>query len=208
MGLRRSGGQERLREVVEREFPRDPAGLIGQLGGSDPEQRRWAARDLAGVPQAAAALGARLVQERDASVRDVLFTSLATIANEAAVEALLPLLRSEDAGLRNEAIETLARMPQAVGPRINALLADPDVDARIFAVNLLGELSHPNVPTWLSKVLGAERDVNVVGAAIEVLAEVGEPAHLPLLQKTRERFAEDAFIGFAVAMAIERIQAS
>ena len=99
-------------------------------------------------------------------------------------------------------------MPQAVGPRINALLADPDVDARIFAVNLLGELSHPNVPTWLSKVLGAERDVNVVGAAIEVLAEVGEPAHLPLLQKTRERFAEDAFIGFAVAMAIERIQAS
>ena len=208
MGLRRSGGQERLREVVEREYPRDPAGLVGQLGGSDPEQRRWAARDLAGLPPAAAALGARLALEQDASVRDVLFTSLATIANDVAVDALLPLLRSEDASLRNDAIETLARMPKAVAPRINALLADPDVDVRIFAVNLLGELRHPNVPAWLSQVLGTERDVNVVAAAIEVFAEVGEPAHVPLLEATRRRFGDVAFIGFAVAMTIERIQSS
>jgi HEAT repeat protein len=207
MGLRKHSEHEPLREVAAREFPRDTDGLIAQLRTSDPEQRRWAARDLAAHPRSAAALGERLAGEPDASVREALFTSLAAHASETAAAVLLPLLRSEDAALRNGAIETLAEMPDAVAPRIGALLKDGDADVRIFTVNLLAELRHPNVLAWLVQVLQHDTQVNVVAAAIEALAEAGGPDQVPALRAARARFAGDDFIGFAAEMAAERMQA-
>lgn len=78
---------------------------------------------------------------------------------------------------------------------------------RIFTVNLLGELRHSEVNRWLSQVLAQESQVNVVAAAIEVLAETGGAAERPGLQRVRERFADDPFIGFATELALERIEA-
>ena len=207
MGLRKTHTPEALREVVEREHPRDLAGLLAQLGSGDAEQRRWAARDLAPHPEASAALGRQLLKEADSSVRQSLFTSLATHGGSSAVEALLPLLRSEDAELRNGAIEVLASLPEAVAPRVGALLKDADPDVRIFTVNLLGELRHPQVRQWLLAALQQDAEVNVVAAAIEVLAEVGQPEDLPALTAVQKRFGGDAFIGFAAEMAAERVRA-
>ena len=208
MGLRKTSSHDALREVVDREHPRDLPGLMAQLRSGDVEQRRWAARDLASHPQAATALGEQLLRETVPGVREALFTSLAGLASDAAAGALLPLLRSEDAQLRNGAIEALAAMPQAVAPRIGGLLHDTDVDVRIFTVNLLGELRHAQVVAWLLQVLAHDADVNVVAAAVEVLAEVGSPAHADALQAARARFAGDDFIGFAIDMALERVQAT
>jgi len=154
------------------------------------------------------ALGEQLLRETVPGVREALFTSLAGLASDAAAGALLPLLRSEDAQLRNGAIEALAAMPQAVARRIGGLLHDSDVDVRIFTVNLLGELRHAQVVAWLLQVLAHDADVNVVAAAVEVLAEVGSPAHADALQAARARFAGDDFIGFAIDMALERVQAT
>lgn len=208
MGLRKNSELEPLRPVIDRAQPRDTQGLIAQLRSPDAELRRWAARDLATHPDAVHALGAQLQQEPDSSVREALFTSLGTIATQDSVSALLPLLRREDAQLRNRAIETLASMPRAVAPRIAALLGDTDVDVRIFTVNLLGELRHEQVTHWLLNVLASEREVNVVAAAIDVLAEVGEPEHVAALRNARQRFAQDPFIGFAADVAIARIESS
>ena len=208
MGLRKSNTPDPLREVVDRGFPRHVDGLVAQLRGGDAEQRRWAVRDLTAHPQAAAALGAQLLVERDAAVREAIFLALGTMASDEAVSALLPLLRSEDARLRNGAIEVLSGLPKVVGPRISALLLDADVDVRIFTVNLLGELRHEQVTQWLQQVLLSDREVNVVAAAIEVMAETGQPEHIDALRETRRRFADDPFIGFAADVAIERIRAS
>lgn len=208
MGLRKTGLIEPLREVVEREHARDLHGLGAQLRTGDAEARRWAARDLAAHPGAQPLLGSALLSEPDPSVREALFTSLASLGGEPAVDALLPLLRSEDARLRNGAIEALAGMPQAVAPRVTRLLHDGDVDVRIFTVNLLGELRHDDVPAWLVQVLQHDADVNVVAAAIEVMAEAGAPSHLPALRAARRRFADNEFIGFAADMAIERIEST
>jgi HEAT repeat protein len=208
MGLRKSNTPDPLREVVDRGFPRHVDGLVAQLRGGDAEQRRWAVRDLSGHPSAAAALGAQLLVERDAAVREAIFLALGTMASDEAVSALLPLLRSEDARLRNGAIEVLSGLPKVVGPRISALLLDADVDVRIFTVNLLGELRHEQVTQWLQQVLLSDREVNVVAAAIEVMAETGQPEHIDALRETRRRFADDPFIGFAADVAIERIRAS
>ena len=206
MGLRKSNTPEPLHEVVGREHARDVEGLMAQLRDGDVDQRRWAARDLARQPQASGLLGEQLLQETEPSVREALLTSLSAIAGDGAVAALLPLLRSEDAQLRNGAIEALAGMPLAVAPRVAALLHDADSDVRIFTVNLLGDLRHAQVLPWLLQVLKFEPEVNVVAAAIEVLAEVGSPGDADALRATRTRFVDDAFIGFATDMAISRIE--
>jgi len=208
MGLKKTGSPDGLREVVERAHARTPEGLVSQLREGEAEQRRWAARDLAEHPASAMALGEALLQERDSSVRQAAFTSLSRIGTDPAVNALLPLLRSEDAELRNGAIEALSSLPRVVGPRIAALLQDSDPDVRIFTVNLLGELRHEQVRSWLLQVLHHDAEVNVVAAAIEVLAEVGTPADAEALRTVSRRFPADPFIDFAAEMALQRIQAN
>lgn len=207
MALKKAGSGNPLRQVEERQYPRDLAGLTAQLQDADPEVRRWAARDLAAHPEAAQALCARLAVEADPTVLSALFSSTARLGGPVVVSGLLPLLRSELAGLRNGAIEVLAGLPQDVAPRIEALLRDADSDVRIFAVNLLGNLPHPAVPSWLGRVLDTESEANVVGAVLEVLAEVGGREMLEPLQRVRARFADDPFIAFAAGIALERIGA-
>jgi HEAT repeat protein len=212
MALKKSTDGTALRPVEPRDYPRDTDGLVAQLADTDATVRRWAARDLASHPRAAAFLCARLSEETDPSVRAVIFSSAARLGTglggPVVVESLLPLLRSEDPALRNGAIEVLAGLPDAVAPHMEKLLMDADGDVRIFSVNLLGDLKHPNVPQWLAQVLVNESSVNVVGAALEVLAEVGTPASLPALRTAAQRFADDAYIGFAVDLAIGRIGVS
>ncbi len=210
MGLRKNtqpaGG---LRRVEARDYDRqDLDSLIHQLHDDDASVRRWAARDLADFPEAVSAMAHRLEVEGEHSVREVIFTTLNRIGGVAVVDGVLPLLRSEDANLRNGAIEVLSSLPVAVGPRIEALLHDEDVDVRIFTVNLLGDLKHPDVPSWLQQVLQGDAHVNVVAAAIEVLAEVGNHSVLPALTAVRKRFPADPFIGFAADMAQQRIEAA
>lgn len=212
MALKKTTDTATLRPVEAREYTRDTGGLVAQLADADTTVRRWAARDLAMHPDAALALCARLPEERDTSVRSALFTTISHIAigerGSEVVQALLPLLRSEDPGLRNGVIEVLSGLPDAVAPHIEALLRDTDSDVRIFTVNLLGDLPHPKVPRWLQQVLLQDSAVNVVGAALEVLAEVGTPESLPALRAVAQRFADEAFIGFAVSLAAERIETS
>jgi HEAT repeat protein len=208
VGLRKANDAAALHPVTPREYPRDPQGLMAQLTDPSAEVRRWAARDLAHAPEAIAALGQALGQERDGTVREALFTSLCTLGGTAAVDTLLPLLRTEDAGLRNGAIEALTHLPDDAGQRIDLLLHDADADVRIFTVNLLGNLRHERVGAWLSRVLMEDTAINVVAAAVEVVTEVGSTEHLAALDRAQQRFASDVFIGFAIDVARTRIEAS
>ena len=112
---------------------------------------------------------------RSLSVRSIILTGLIVNKSPAVVAGLLPLLGSEDANLRNGAIEALQQMPDEVAPHVEAMLADPDSDVRILAVNVLSALPHPMVPEWLRRVVTTDPHVNVCAAALDALAEVGEP---------------------------------
>jgi len=208
MGLRRATEPGGLRRVEPRDYPRDTMGLVEQLKDADASVRRWAARDLAIHPHAIPALCEHLATESERSVREVIFTTLGCLGGEDVVEGLVPLLRSEDANLRNGAIEVLSELPEEVAPHIEELLRDDDADVRIFTLNLLNDLKHPDVGRWLSQVLQHDPHVNVVAAALEVLAEVGTPQALPALQLARQRFADDVFIGFAADLALQRIEST
>ncbi len=205
MGLRRATDSGGLRQVAPREYPRDTEGLIQQLQDPDPTVRRWAARDMAIHPHAVEALCQHLPKEADLAVREVIFTTLGVLGGHDVASGLVPLLRSEDANLRNGAIEALSGLPDEVAPHIEELLIDPDADVRIFTLNVLTDLSHPNIGTWLSQVLCHDPHVNVVAAALEVLAETGSPEALSAVRQARQRFADDPFIGFAADLAEQRM---
>jgi HEAT repeat protein len=189
----------------QRAAPRDFDGLIRQLEDADPAARRWAARDLSGNPHASAALLTRLQQENEVSVREVILTALMRSADPKAISGLVACLRSEDANLRNEAIEAMKSLPVEVAPIMRSLLVDQDPDVRIFAINILESLRHPDVETWLIEVIEKEPMVNVCGTALDLLSEVGSSASHDALERLKARFAAEPYIQFAATLALKRI---
>jgi HEAT repeat protein len=179
--------------------------LIAQLTDPDPAQRRWAARDLVRYPDAAAALVQQLEGESDMAVREVIFTSLTRLGGAVAVAGLVDCLRSEDPAMRNEAILAMKVLPDEVAPIMGGLLQDADSDVRIMAVNVLESLQHPDVEAWLLQVIEQDPVVNVCGAAVDLLTEVGTAAALGALQRIKLRFADEPYIQFAASLALKRI---
>jgi HEAT repeat protein len=192
-------------DIHERERPRDMAGLIAELEHESPIARRWAARDLAEHEQSSEALIARLKREADPSVRDAILTTLTSQGNTLAVQGLVDCLRSEDAALRNEAIEVMKLLPEEVALIMNSLLTDSDSDVRIFAVNILESLCHPQVETWLIDVIEQDAHVNVCATAVDLLGEVGTSASRAALMHLKAKFPDEPYICFAVDLALKRI---
>lgn len=188
--------------------PPTSAVLVNQLFQSDPQVRRCAAIGLRGHLQRAPDLLRALLAEADAQVRSALLASLSTMPCDAVVQGLRPLLQSDDASLRNGAMDVLAQMPQVLAPHVQGLLLDPDPDVRLLTLQLLSELAHPEVRHWLCRVLERDDNLNVVASAVEVMAEVGQPQDVPLLEATLARFGGDSFLAFTIDIAISRMEAT
>ena len=192
-------------EKQKRHLLRGPGRLLEQLNDPSPQVRRWAIRDLSAFPEAVKPLCHHLRTETVDVVREVVFTSLATIGGSEVVECLLPLLRSDDAALRNNSIVVLQGLPEDVEYHMSALMGDENVDVRGFAIDIMNGLNHPRVPEWLAHMLATEDDVNVCSKVVENLSEVGTPEHVPAIKKVLERFPDEPYLRFSVDIAIKRI---
>jgi HEAT repeat protein len=178
---------------------------IAALAQPDPDARWSAARALSGQVAAVPALTAALSVEQVPRVREAIVTALVRIGDEASVKALLPSLKSQDAGQRAVAIEALQSLPNAILPFIASLLTDTDADVRILATELARNMSATDANRVLCDLLGHEQHPNVCAAAIEVLAEVGTRDAIPALEACGGRFADTPFLLFATSTAIARI---
>jgi HEAT repeat protein len=169
-------------------------------------ESRWtAARALAGHSEAVPALAAALGREPVPRVREAIMTALLRIGDAASVEAILPYLRSQDAGLRAAAVEALQALPAAIVPFLAQLFSDRDPDVRLLAAELARNMKASDATRLLCDLIGREQHPNVCAAAIDVLAEVGTPEALPALEKCAARFAATPFLPFAISVAIARI---
>jgi HEAT repeat protein len=175
------------------------------LDSADPESRWTAARALAGHAEAVPALAAALGREPVPRVREAIMTALLRIGDAASVEAILPYMRSQDAGLRAAAVEALQALPAAVAPFMAPLFSDRDPDVRLLATELARNMKASYATRLLCDLIGREQHPNVCAAAIDVLAEVGTPEALPALEKCAARFAATPFLPFAISVAIARI---
>jgi HEAT repeat protein len=198
-----------LRRGKPDEAPRPPVEttevLAGELRHSDPERRWSAARRLGDRPGAAEPLAAALPGETEPRVVEAIFTALTRRGGEESAPHLFPLLRSDDAALRNGAIEALQTMPAALTGHIEELLHDLDSDVRIFAVELTRKMPAESATAALCRLLDRETHPNVCAAVVDVLAEIGSRAAIPHLDRCRDRFATQPFLSFAIATAIETL---
>lgn len=190
--------------------PAEPAAeedWIALLDDPAADRRRRAARALGDRPDAAAALAARLAREEDAAVREAVLTALVRIGSPEAAAGLVPMLASEDAGLRNGALESLQQMPAgSVEPQMDALSDSADSDLRIFAVLLAARLGPAERSARLHRALERDPHVNVGLTAAEAVAELGDPAALPALEAFAARFPDDACVAFTVDAARRRFR--
>jgi HEAT repeat protein len=177
------------------------------LAGDTADERWAAARAAAERPDGVALLSAALSREADPRVREAIFTALARIATAESAAAVLPCLRSDDAGLRTAAIDCLRAMPLATAAHLPTLLADPDADVRLLSCELARGLPDDQANRLLCDLLEVETEKNVCAAAVEVLAEIGRPEALPSLARCATRFDGDPFIAFSIKVATARIVA-
>ena len=171
------GGARRLghRAAISRRNGRRSTVPTPKADGARPARLRGQAD---AVPALAAALGRETVPR----VREAIMTALMRIGDDASVEALLPYLRSQDAGLRAAAIEALQALPEAIAPFMPPLFGDGDSDVRLLATELARNMPATDATRLLCELIEHEQHPNVCAAAIDVLAEVGTPDAIPALE--------------------------
>ncbi len=176
------------------------------LDAPDAADRRRAALALDGCAEAHLSMAERLLEETDAAVRSALLSGLSDTENPEVVDLLITILRGEDASQRSEVVGLLQHRGALVASRIKDMLVDDDPDLRIMAIDILRLLPHEDAPIWLRDHLERETHPNVVGVAVDRLAEIGSAADLPVLRDVAQRFAADPYLSFATDLVIKRIE--
>ncbi len=182
-----------------------PASSQGLASASAAE--RWSAARSVEAPADVAALGAALALEREANVREAIFTALARIQTQESAAVAASYLSSDEASLRAGALDALRAMPQAAAPLVPQLLADSDPDVRLLASELVRVLEPEEGQRWLCQLLEREEQPNVCAAAVEVLVDIGDAAALATLSRCAARFSGVPFLTFAIAAADEALRA-
>jgi HEAT repeat protein len=175
---------------------------------TDDADARWnAARSLATLPGGVEALAEAIGQERDARVREAMFTALARAATPRSAAIVAPFVGSDDADVRTLAIDALKAMPEAADNSLAELLGDPDPDVRLLSCEIARAVRSGKAAGRLCQLLEHESEANVCGAAVEVLAEIGDASAAPALARCAARFPDDPFLAFAIRAAAEQLGA-
>lgn len=170
-------------------------------------QDRWAAvRDMPVSAENISLLSEALSKEEDKAVREALFTALARIATPDSIAVIIPYVRSDDASLRTGAMDALRGVPNLVIPHLQSMLGDSDPDVRVLACDLGRVLTDRETPKLLYAILESDPNGNVCGAAVEVVAEIGDADGIASLLRCADRFPSDPFLSFAIKSAVERLQ--
>ncbi len=135
-------------------------------------------------------------------VQDAADMSLRKIGGRESVEALLPLLRSENVPARNLAMDILRQIGSQYTKPIIALLRDPDSDIRIFAADILGSTNQIVAVHPLCETLLTDNEVNVRYQAAVSLGTLGRPEAVEALNKA---LGQDEWVNFAVIEALMKI---
>lgn len=147
--------------------------LIRDLSAEEEKTRAFAAEDIAydGLIEGIGPLVERLQVEPSRFVREVIVNSLKTMHGIELVEKVIPLLRSDDAFIRNASIDILSVEGETASESIRKLLADTDKDVRKFAIDVLFLLNSPYSAEMIAEILD-DPDVNNVITAVEYLTHL------------------------------------
>ena len=190
----------------KREHPRTTEQLISDLNSDDCDVRRWAVRDLSGQKDAHDVFLSRLPHEDDPTVIEALFSALEHDMSESHASQVLTMLKSEHVQLRNGAIELMQQNPDIFAANVNMLMHDDDPDTRIFCVDIIGAVAHIEAVNWLHQFALNDDNENVVGTALDKLAEIADVSTLEILQTVENRFPNHSYIQFVISLIRNQVR--
>ena len=118
--------------------------------------------------------------------------------------AVAPLLRSEDAPVRNSAMDILREIGSDDIKILAALLHDDDPDIRIFAAEILGTSNSPVAVSILCEALEHDPEVNVRYQVCISLGSLGSADAAPALSGA---LRDEEWVQFAAVEALAKIRA-
>ncbi|MBO8129231.1 MAG: HEAT repeat domain-containing protein [Peptococcaceae bacterium] len=181
--------------------------LVIKLKEGNEKERLAALRHLEqqGDETAINALVDLLTLEHSRLVQEAAVAALIRINMPQVAEAVVQLLESTDAWVRNAAVEILQGLGETASDVVRDLLQSFDPDLRLFAVNVLGEAKYRKAVSLLQEVVNNDSNVNVVAAAVEYLGEMGSRVtDVRCLENAGRRF-KDPFLHYAVDEALKKI---
>jgi len=179
--------------------------IIEQLQGDNVEEIREAAyaagnlRLESAVPHLVAQ-----IQSHNIGVQEAADRAIRKIGGVTAVRGVLPLLRSDDAPIRNIAMDVLREIGADDFESLKQLLHDDDVDMRIFASDILGTSGSILAVPSLCEALLRDPEVNVRYQAAVSLGTLAFPEAAECLNKA---MMDEEWVQFSVIEALTKIRA-
>ena len=144
------------------------------------------------------------IQSPDIGVQEAAERALRKIGGPKVVHEAIPLLRSDDAPVRNIAMDLLRAVGSTDMDALYALLHDNDADIRIFASDILGSTGSALAISPLCTALLRDPEVNVRYQAAVSLGNLAFPEAADSLNKALE---DDEWVRFSVVEALTKIRA-
>ncbi|MDL2316613.1 HEAT repeat domain-containing protein [Desulfovibrio sp. OttesenSCG-928-A18] len=178
--------------------------ILSLLAASEPEAIREGAQ-LAGsarMQEAIPALAGHITSS-NIGVQEAVDRALRKIGGPEVVHAVIPLLRSEDAAVRNLSMDLLRALGSTDLPALLDLLHDDDADIRIFASDILGSVGTALAVPALCHALLHDPEVNVRYQAAVSLGNLAFAESAPCLNKALQ---DEEWVQFATIEALTKVK--
>ena len=146
----------------------------------------------------------KLVESSSLGVQEAAEAALRNIRGAETVRALAPLLRSDDAPVRNISMDVLRQIGVDDMATLSDLLRDEDADIRIFTADIMGSTASAMAVQPLCDALLKDSEVNVRYQAAMSLGNIGLAEAVPALNQAMQ---DEEWVQFAVIEALTKLRA-
>ncbi|OIO02234.1 MAG: hypothetical protein AUJ49_06535 [Desulfovibrionaceae bacterium CG1_02_65_16] len=146
-----------------------------------------------------------MLKSSNIGVQESADNALRKIGGPQAVSGVIPLLRSDDAPVRNGAMDILRALGSQQLQAIIPLLKEEDVDIRIFATDILGSAGNVMAVAPLCEALLKDPEVNVRYQAAVSLGDLGLPEAAKCLNQAMR---DEEWVQYSVIEALAKIRHS
>ncbi|MDR1660134.1 MAG: HEAT repeat domain-containing protein [Desulfovibrio sp.] len=184
-------------------LPPNAASILEDLQSDDYNTVRSAAFSAgdAGLREAIPLLVEKIKSE-NIGVQEAVEYALRKLRGAEAVDGLLPLLRVDDAPVRNVAMDILREIALDNFESIRSYLHDNDPDIRIFIADILGYCRSYRAATLLGDSLLKDPEVNVRYQAASSLGKLSFPESVPTLCQAMH---DEEWVQFSIIESLSKI---
>ena len=144
----------------------------------------------------------RLLQSRNLGVQEAADGALRKIGGPATVRVVIPLLRFDDAPVRNLSMDILREVGKQDLDALFELMHDEDPDIRIFVADILGSASNVLAVAPLCSALLRDPEVNV---RYQAAVSLGELAMIEAAECLNQAIQDEEWVQYAVIEALTKI---